>query len=496
VDAITGNFYTIGDINELSYALATSLQETGVSINDVIAICSENRLDYLIVLLAVLYVGATLAPINPIYTKDELIHCCKIYQPKLVFATNVTLANIVQVKKSIKSIEEIIVLDDVPKVQDECLVKYSSLIKNKTRNLKIISGDPKSQIAVILSSSGTTGLPKGVKISHSNLLAYINNARDERISPIRKGRRLLGLVPFFHGYGYGMMLNLINRESEVIILPKFEETLFLGTIEKYKVEVLPMVPPLITFLAKSPLTEKYDLSSVKEIICGAAPCVESTMKEAVAKLNNAEVYHAYGMTETTILSTVCRSDSNKFPSIGKLVPGLCCKVVDLETGKALGPGKQGELCFKGQYIMQGYFGDNEATSNTIDTDGWLHSGDVGYYDNDHYFYIVDRIKELIKYKAFQVAPAELEALLLSHPEVKDAAVIGKPHFKDGEHPTAYIVKQPKSSVTEKELIDFVKGKVSPQKWLRGGIYFVENIPKNPSGKILRRFLRDKLKAKL
>lgn len=204
------------------------------------------------------------------------------------------------------------------------------------------------------------------------------------------------------------------------------------------------------------------------------------------------IRQGYGLSEST-LSLLVQNDKHAKPgSVGGLKPGLWAKVIDTETGVPLGPNQRGELCFKGDCIMKGYIGDKKSTA-TIIKDGWLHTGDIGYFDEDFEFYIVDRIKELIKYKAFQVPPAEIEALLLTHPKIKDAAVIGKPDESAGELPLAFVVKQAGVELTADEVIKFVADNASPAKRLRGGVRFIDDIPKNPSGKILRRLLRETLK---
>jgi len=209
------------------------------------------------------------------------------------------------------------------------------------------------------------------------------------------------------------------------------------------------------------------------------------------------IQQAYGLTEATFVLCINKhpTETYKPGHCGKLVPGVEVKVVDVKTGKSLGANKEGEICVRGLSVMRGYLRNEAATSNAIDKDKWLHTGDIGYYDEDRYFFIIDRLKELIKYKAYQVAPAEIEGILMSHPSVKDAAVVGIPDDAAGELPKAYVVKVPGSQVEARELIEWVSGKLSPQKRLRGGVEFVMEIPKNPTGKILRRLLRD-MKSKL
>ena len=257
----------------------------------------------------------------------------------------------------------------------------------------------------------------------------------------------------------------------------------------------------MVLLAKSLVVEKYDLSSVNEIVCGAASLSKDIEEQVMAKFKgNVTIRQGYGMSETTL--GVFKSDMKTVRpgSVGSPVQGIYAKVID-ENGKALRSNQNGELCFKGKRIMKGYINNPEATRETIDANGWLHSGDIGYYDDEFQFYIVDRLKELIKYKAFQVAPAEVEGILLSNPKIKDAGVIGIPDEECGELPFAYIVKQPGVQLSEKDVISFVAENTSKAKRLHGGVRFIDEIPKNPSGKILRRVLRDlhkdtKMKSKL
>lgn len=281
--------------------------------------------------------------------------------------------------------------------------------------------------------------------------------------------------------------------AKVVLISKFEERKYLSTIEKYRCNVSFIVPPLMVFLAKSELVDEYDLSSLRMIFCGAAP-LSSELEAAVKnRLNNPKmiIKQGYGMTELTI-AVLIPKDIMKPGSVGDLNEGVYGKVVD-ENNKALGPYQRGELCFKGSVLMLGYINNESATRGIIDEDGWLHTGDIGYYDDDLQFYIVDRIKELIKWKGFQVPPAEIEALLLTHEKIKDCGVIGKADDVAGELALAFVVRDDERELTEDEIKRFVASKSSKAKWLHGGVIFVDQIPKNPSGKILRRELRELLK---
>lgn len=274
-------------------------------------------------------------------------------------------------------------------------------------------------------------------------------------------------------------------------MQKFSRELFLESIQRYKLQSLALVPATWAFLLKSPLVDKYDLSSVMLIGSGAAPLSPEIQEGVNRRFSHAAVRtgQGYGMTEGTWALISHRLEDYKLGSIGSLLPGIYCKVVNPETGRLCGPNEEGELCFKGRVLMRGYLDNEKATQEMLDEEGWLHSGDVGYYDEKEHFFIVERIKELIKYKGFQVAPLHLEDILMGHPGVRDVAVVGIPDMVAGEIPMAFVVKQPKVRVTEKQLLDFVAEKVADHKRLRGGIEFVAAIPRNPNGKILRRELK-------
>ena len=273
----------------------------------------------------------------------------------------------------------------------------------------------------------------------------------------------------------------------------------------FQIRLLTVAPPVLLSLAKSPVVEKYDLSSIESIFTGAAPVGRDLCNEVKKRIPSIKhIIQGFGMTEVTMVANV-GSVKTKTPieSVGLLVNGYELKVVDPETGEALGANKKGELWYRSDQIMKGYLNRPEETSTTIDSEGWLHSGDIGFIDDDGHVFIVDRMKELIKVKGYQVPPAELEDLLLSHPKVKDCAVVGVPCEIRGEVPRAFIVKKCET-LKEDDVHDFVNGpfyqfsytitfsfseKVTKYKQLKGGVAFIPEIPKSPSGKILRRMLK-------
>lgn len=429
-----------------------------------------------------------------------------ISKPKFVFVSSLISRNVVPALQKLAYVKRILLFDEENFSQSK-VTTLRAFVKNHEKGSFDVEKFLEKPVAptttaLIFMSSGTTGLPKGVELSHRNLIAVvtINHERIPIVKEIFGISRTLSIAPWFHAMGFfSQLLAITSMEFSLVYLWKFEPELYLKSIEKYKVLTISVPPPLVVFLAKTPLFNKYDLSSLKVLMSGAAPLSQETEDQVKARFNgDLIVLQGYGQTEATLGVLYGQFGVSKPGSVGQPIKGIYAKVID-ENGNSLGKNKTGELCFKGALIMKGYLGNDKATKEVIDKDGWLHSGDLGYFDEDSQFYIVDRLKELIKFKGFQVAPAELEALLLTHQKIKDCGVIGIPDEMAGELPMAFVVKQPNEILSEREVKEFVEKNASNAKWLRGGVKFIEDIPKNPSGKILRRELRDlykSMKAKL
>lgn len=311
--------------------------------------------------------------------------------------------------------------------------------------------------------------------------------------------KILSFLPWFHIMGFFFLIHIPLAKFQTVFIPRFEPKLYLSLIEKYRITSLTLVPPIVIFLVKDNMVNNYDLSSIREIYSGAAPLQEETELEVFRRFPNIKtIRQGYGMTEgLTLLLPLAPGQMTKRGSVGVLSAGTEAKVVDSDTGALLGPNHPGELYFRGPQLLKNYYNNPEATRNAFDKDGFLITGDVGYYDDDGFFFIVDRVKDLIKYKGFQVPPTELESLLLTNPKISDVAVIGIPDERCGELPMAFIVKAPNGQdLTEKQVIDFVAKEMSPAKRLHGGVRFVTEIPKNPSGKILRRVLRENVQKEM
>ncbi|KAM3955967.1 luciferin 4-monooxygenase-like [Aphomia sociella] len=473
----------------------------GVRKGHVVAICTENRREYWSTVIGIICTGATLTAVNPMYSKDETIHVLNISKPTHIFCSPTVYKTKEIIFNSLKYIKNIFLFGDV---RPHNITLYndlaspvnsgdinSDLIANGrlTRHVRFEEFQPaevqgQSDVVIILYSSGTTGLPKGVMLTHLNMLAFCNMPLS--LDPATTG---LSVTPWYHTMALTNSLSGMTMGKTTVYLPKFDIDLYSKSIEKYKIKQILVVPPIVVSLCKTEL--KYDMSSLEVMYCGAAPLMAETIASLKTKFPNFKgVVQGYGMTESA--HAVIRGTHDKVlefkpGSIGVVSPNCIVKVVDIETRKPLGPHKPGEICVKGPSIMKGYLGAD--TSSAFDDEGFYKTGDVAYYDDDGYFYIVDRLKELIKYKGHQVPPAEVEAVLLKHEAVADVGVIGLPDQLAGELPMAFVVKQPGKSVTEKELQDYVAERLSHPKRLRGGVRFVYEIPKNPSGKILRKNLR-------
>jgi len=356
-----------------------------------------------------------------------------------------------------------------------------------------LSLDPAQDVALILYSSGTTGLPTGVLLAHRNLAAAILQLYSGDLA--REDDVLVAISPFYHVVGLNGILNLgIYAGATTVTMTRYEINRFLGAVQQYKISSAFLTPPVVMELTKSDVVDSYDLSSLRSILCAAAP-LGAEIEQAASDRLGCLVRQGFGMTEASgpISTTLPDPARLRRGSCGPLVPSTECKLVDLGTGQELETNQTGELMVRGPQVMKGYLNQPAATAATFEADAFLHTGDVGYADEDGNLFIVDRVKEIIKYNAYQVAPAEIEAVLAAHPSVSDAAVIPSPDPRTGEIPKAYVVLKPGTQATETELMDYVAERVAPYKKVRQ-LVFVDAIPKSASGKILRRVLIEQDRA--
>lgn len=484
IDGPSGRTITYKQLAGGVHMVASNLVKRGLKKGEVVAIYSPNVPEYAIIFHGVIKAGGTNTTINPLYTVDELTHQLKDAGAKFLVTIPLFLAHAVEAAKR-AGLQEVFVLGE-----GEGATPVSELMKGDGA-LPEIQYDVKNDVVVMPYSSGTTGLPKGVMLTHHNLTT--NVLQFIPLEQLNETSVMLAVLPFFHIYAMTGLLNgALAVGGTVVSVPRFDLEQVLGIIQQYKVTNFFVAPPIMLAFAKHPIIDKYDLSSLKIITSGAA-AMSVPIAELCAQRIGCVVKQGYGMTEAspvTNMNTPLREI--KIASVGPLVPNLEGKVVDLITGEELGPNQNGELCFRGANVMKGYLNNPEATANTL-KNGWLHTGDVGYVDDDGYFYVVDRFKEFIKHKGYQVAPAELEGLLIGHPAIADAAVIPIPDDEAGENPKAFIVK--KGEINEQEIMDYIAEKVAPYKKIRE-VEFVQEIPKSASGKILRRVLIEREREKL
>jgi acyl-CoA synthetase (AMP-forming)/AMP-acid ligase II len=489
IDGASGRTLSYKQLLELVRRLAAGLSAHGLSKGDVLGIYSPNVPEYAAAFHAAASLGGISTTVNPLYTPRELALQLNDAKASYLLTVPAFMDNAREAVRQVPSVREIFVLGEA-----EGATPFARLLEHGDEPPSVTI-DPTRDLVVLPYSSGTTGLPKGVMLTHRNLVAELAllDARQDIVLP-NENDTLLAFLPYFHIYGIAMFLTWgLKAGTTIVNMSRFDLEQFLEQVQRYGVTFLHLVPPIVIALSKHPIVDKYDLSRVKWAISAAAPLGGPAAKAFTERLG-AQLVQAYGMTEVSGASHVgsCLPGKIKPTSGGLLLPNLECVVIDPSSGEALARGEQGEIWVRGPIVMQGYLGRPDATAATIDADGWLHTGDVGYVDDDGDVFIVDRVKELIKYKGMQVAPAELEAILLGHPAVADAAVIPSPDEEAGEVPKAFVVL--KTPTPPEEIMTFVAARVAPHKKIRL-LETVDAIPKSATGKILRRVLVDQERAK-
>ncbi|CAL4953194.1 unnamed protein product [Urochloa decumbens] len=484
VDADTGIAVSYPSFLAAVRSLAGGLWSAlGVRPGDVALVVAPSRLDVPVLDLALMSIGAAVSPANPASTAEEFAHIAALARPVVAFAVPEVAA------KLPRSLRCVIIGSD----------EYRRLSSAGAASPPPPVAVKQSDTAAVLYSSGTTGRVKAVAITHRNLIALIctHKANREKVEkeaaeageePPPPTVALLPL-PLFHVFGFMMMLRSVAMGETAVLMERFDFGAVLRAIERYRVTLLPAAPPVLVAMIKSEEARRRDLSSLLVIGIGGAPLGREVAERFAAIFPDIELVQGYGLTESSgsVAATVGPDESKAYGSVGKLASHMEAKIVDPATGEALGPGQRGELWIRGPVIMKGYVGDDEATAATMYSEGWLKTGDLCYFNEDGLLYIVDRLKELIKYKGYQVPPAELEHILNSHPDIMDAAVIPYPDEDAGQLPMAFIVRKPGSNITEQQVMDHVAKQVAPYKKVRR-VAFVSAIPKSPAGKILRREL--------
>lgn len=485
IEGPSGRIITYAQLADLISIAAHNLAQRGFKKGEVFGILSPNCPEYAIAFHAIATLGGMVTPINPLYTANEIAHQLKDSGARFLVTVPACVEKASEAAAD-ANIEELFVFGSAPGA-----TSFATLLIDNGRTPQV-EIDPLEDVVALPYSSGTTGLPKGVMLTHHNLTA--NLCQMEGLCYFYETDTLICVLPLFHIYGLAVVLNMgLYTGATIVTMPRFDLESFLQAAQDYEVSLAHLVPPILLSLSKNPVVDNYKLSNLKTIFCGAASLGEDLTRACMDRLG-CSIRQGYGMTETSPVthSSPAPPAPIKFGSVGVPAPNTECQIVDPETGESLDAGQRGEILVRGPQIMKGYLNRPDATAETIDAEGWLHTGDIGYADEDGHFFIVDRAKELIKYKGFQVPPAELEAVLLTHPCVADAAVIPFPDEEAGEVPKGIIVLR--EAIEPAELLQFVAARVAPHKRIRH-LEFVEKIPKSPSGKILRRVLVEQEKVK-
>nr|AYP74781.1 4-coumarate--CoA ligase [Asarum heterotropoides] len=495
INGPTGDVYTYSDVELTARKVAAGLHKLGVEKGHVIMLLLPNSPEFIFAFLGASFRGAISTTANPFYTPNEIAKQATACDAKLVVtqACHVDKVRHVAEERGMK----IVVIDSPTPAGCLHFSELSGADEAELPEVEINADD----VVALPYSSGTTGLPKGVMLTHRGQVTSVAQQVDGDNPNLyfHSEDVVLCVLPLFHIYSLNSVLLCgLRVGAAILIIQKFEIVSLMELVQKYKVTIAPIVPPIVLAIAKSPAIDCYDLSSIRAVMSGAAPMGKELEDTVRAKLPNAKLGQGYGMTEAGPVLSMCLAFAKepfeiKSGSCGTVVRNAELKISDPETGASLPRNQAGEICIRGAQIMKGYLNDPEATQRTIDKDGWLHTGDIGLVDDDDEIFIVDRLKELIKYKGFQVAPAELEAMLITHPKIADAAVVSMKDDNAGEVPVAFVVKSNGSEITEDEIKQFISKQVVFYKRINR-VFFSESIPKAPSGKILRKDLRAKLAA--
>jgi 4-coumarate--CoA ligase len=484
IDGPTGREWTAGELTDAIRRFAGGIAGRGLGPGACVALMMPNAPEFAVAMHGALWAGCTVTTLNPTYTAEEA-------QRQLVDSGASLLVTVAAFAETARAaiagtgVTEIVTVEPA----EDCTPLAEAMGDPLAAQVPV---DLHRHVAVLPYSSGTTGLPKGVMLCHANLVANVEQTL--AVATIEPGEVTPAFLPFFHIYGMVPVLNgYLARGACLATMPRFDLALCLDLIQRHRARNLWIVPPVAIALAKHPLVADYDLSSLEQITSGAAP-LGGEITEAVTARLGCLATQAYGMTEMSPVSHFTPRHAPRKGSVGLALPSTLCRIVDPETGADRAPGEEGELWVKGPQVMLGYHQRPDATAETLVEDGWLRTGDLALIDAEGYCFIRDRRKELIKVKGFAVAPAEIEATLLTHPAIADAAVIGVPDDEAGEAPVAFIVAAPGTTPTLEAVQAHIAEHLAHFKQVRE-IVPVEAVPKSASGKILRRVLRDQFAAR-
>lgn len=486
VDGPTGRALTYAQLAAGVRQMAAGLAARGFRKGDVFAVYSPNLPEYAVAFYGVSAAGGATTTVNPLYTAGELAAQLADAGARFLLTTPPLLDRAIDAATR-SGVEEVFVFGEA-----KGATPFASLLPASGTAPPTVGIDPATDVVALPYSSGTTGLAKGVMLTHRNLVATL--VQWNAVLPTGPEDRLIAVLPFFHTYGLGLLMGwALWCGATLVSMSRFDLEEFLRVLQNQRITRALLVPPILLALTKHPLVASYDLSALELIGSGAAP-LDAGLERACTERLGCPVVQGYGLTETTtaVSGTAGAPLGPRHGSVGVLLPDTEARIVDPASGQELGSGEPGELWVRGPQVMLGYLNAERATAAVLDPDGWLRTGDLCRVDADGYLFVVDRVKELIKYKGFQVAPAELEAVLLAHPHVADVAVVRSPDPDAGEVPKAFVVAN--GPVDAEALMAWVAGRVAPHKRIRR-VEFVDEIPKGPYGKVLRRILIERDRAR-
>jgi acyl-CoA synthetase (AMP-forming)/AMP-acid ligase II len=480
VDAVSGAAMSYAELTERVDRCAAGLVARGLEPGERVGIFAPNVPEYAVAFHGVATAGGTNTTINALYNADEAAFQLRSAGARFLI-TVPQLAECALAAASAAGVEEVFSIGDAPGT-----TPFEQLLAPAGTPAPRVAVDPATHLVSLPFSSGTTGLPKGVMLTHRNLVA--NLCQYQPVRTIGEDDRIIAVLPFFHIYGQTLVLNdALRRGARIVTMPRFDLAQFLAVIEEHGITACYVAPPIVLALAKHPLIEGRDLSSLRFVTSGAAP-LDADLQGAAERRIGRRVQQGYGLTEASpVTHHVHEDDENVHGTIGTLLPSTEARLVDTESGQDAAPGQPGEIWVRGPQVMLGYLGDDEATAATLMPGGWLRTGDIATADESGVFRVVDRLKELIKYKGYQVPPAELEGILLTHPQVADACVVPVRDEEAGEVPKAFVVARAGEQLDPAEVMAYVAARVAPHMQVRA-CECIDAIPKSPSGKLLRRVL--------
>ncbi|XP_076882097.1 4-coumarate--CoA ligase-like 1 [Bidens hawaiensis] len=489
VDAVTKRSCTHGEVARDVKRFSKALRSLGLRTGHVVVVILPNVIEYGIVALGIMAAGGVFSGANPSSHSSEIKKQVDLAEARLIVTDEHTY-------DKVKELELPVIL-----VGEECVegtIFWNELLDAAERasDAGIEPAISQNDLCALPFSSGTTGLSKGVMLTHRNIVANLCSTLFS-VNPEFIGKvTILGLIPYFHIYGLaGILCATLRNKGKVVVIGRYDLSTVLKALIEHEVHFAPIVPPILLGLVKHPIEEDLAKLQLRSVMTAAAPLAPEIYDEFRRKFPQIEIQEAYGMTEHSCITLTHGHHIAKKRSVGCILPNLEVKFIDPDTGCSLPASTHGEVCVRSQCVMKGYYKNEVETAQTIDEHGWLHTGDIGYIDDEGDVFIVDRLKELIKYKGFQVAPAELEGILLGHPSVEDAAVVGLPDKEAGEIPGANVVMSKDAQESEEDMMKYVADNVAHYKKVRV-LHFVDEIPKSPSGKIMRRLIKQKMLEKI